>query len=172
MFCNRCGTALDPQQTACPACGQVIPSSTAGGGVQTVSLVERQRLERHLRLLAIFWFVVAFLWLIPSGVLFAVGTVAGVVIPTDQPGAAMARALGPVVLYGIGGAIFLIAALCFAAGWGLLKIRPWARGLAIVLGAISLLHPPFGTALGIYTLWVLLSGNSGAEYDRMAATGS
>ena len=131
---------------------------------------ERERLARHLRVLAICWFVVAFLCLIPSGVLFAIGTVAGVAVPADESRSLLARTLGPLVLYSIGGVAFLIAALCFAAGWGLLKTRPWARGLAIVLGAISLLHPPFGTALGIYTLWVLLSGNSGAEYERMAAT--
>jgi hypothetical protein len=29
--------------------------------------------------------------------------------------------------------------------------------LTIVLSAIELLHVPFGTALGIYGLWVLLS---------------
>jgi uncharacterized membrane protein (DUF2068 family) len=132
---------------------------------------ERERLVRHLHVLAVCWYIVAFLWLIPSGALFAIGTVARVAIPADQPGAAIARALGPLVLYGIGGMIFLIAALCFATGWGLLKTRPWARGLAIVLGAISLLHFPLGTALGIYTLWVLLSGNAGAEYDRMAVSG-
>jgi hypothetical protein len=42
------------------------------------------------------------------------------------------------------------------AGVGLLNLRPWARTLAIVLSALNLLHVPFGTALGIYGLWVLL----------------
>jgi hypothetical protein len=39
---------------------------------------------------------------------------------------------------------------------------------AIVLGILALFHPPFGTALGIYTLWVLLPTESAAEYDRMS----
>ena len=43
------------------------------------------------------------------------------------------------------------------AGWGLLKFRAWARVLTIVLSAIQLLNVPFGTALGVYGLWVLLS---------------
>jgi hypothetical protein len=43
----------------------------------------------------------------------------------------------------------------------------WARMTAIVLGIIALFHPPFGTALGIYTLWVLLPAESAAEYGRM-----
>jgi hypothetical protein len=50
----------------------------------------------------------------------------------------------------------------FAAGWGLLQREPWARSVAVVLGFISLFfNVPFGTALGVYTLWVLLP--SGAE---------
>ena len=41
------------------------------------------------------------------------------------------------------------------AGYGLLTRRPWARILAIVVGILSLLNFPIGTAIGIYTLWVL-----------------
>jgi hypothetical protein len=40
--------------------------------------------------------------------------------------------------------------------------------LAIVLGCIALVHIPFGTALGIYTLWVLLPAESEEEYRRTA----
>jgi ABC-type spermidine/putrescine transport system permease subunit II len=54
------------------------------------------------------------------------------------------------------------------AGWGLYERRSWARILAIVLAFLSLLHPPFGTAIGAYTLWVLLPAASEAEYQRVA----
>ena len=56
-------------------------------------------------------------------------------------------------------AILLLAkaALGFIAGWGLLQDEGWARILALVLGFVSLFtNIPFGTALGIYTMWVLL----------------
>ena len=55
-----------------------------------------------------------------------------------------------------------------AVGVGLLERRSWARVLAIVLGIISLIHMPFGTALGIYTLWVLMPAESEREYRRLA----
>jgi len=42
-------------------------------------------------------------------------------------------------------------------GIGLLKMQPWARIVGIVLAAINLINIPFGTALGIYGLWVLLN---------------
>ena len=62
----------------------------------------------------------------------------------------------------------------FLAGWGLLNRQPWARMLAIILGVISLFfHIPFGTALGIYTLWVLLPAHSEEEYEQYhSAAGS
>jgi hypothetical protein len=42
------------------------------------------------------------------------------------------------------------------AGYGLLTRKPWARVLAIVVGILGLLNFPVGTAIGIYTLWVLM----------------
>ena len=36
-----------------------------------------------------------------------------------------------------------------------IKHRPWARILVLVLEFINLIEIPIGTALGIYTIWVL-----------------
>jgi hypothetical protein len=68
----------------------------------------------------------------------------------------------------IGLAISGFAIAGVIAGWGLLSHTPWARMLAIVLGCISLIHFPFGTALGIYTLWVLIPEGAEAEYQLLA----
>ena len=46
------------------------------------------------------------------------------------------------------------------AGIGLLNFRSWARILAIVISVLDLIHVPFGTALGVYGLWVPLSQGS------------
>jgi hypothetical protein len=37
----------------------------------------------------------------------------------------------------------------------LIKHRSWARILVLILGFINLIEIPIGTALGIYTIWVL-----------------
>jgi hypothetical protein len=50
----------------------------------------------------------------------------------------------------------LFAVLGILGGWGLYTGRSWARVLLLVVGIIWLIRFPFGTALGIYTLWVLL----------------
>lgn len=54
----------------------------------------------------------------------------------------------------------LIAILWGAAhvvvGIPLRRHRSWARMTALMLGSVDLLLLPYGTALGIYTLWILL----------------
>ena len=62
----------------------------------------------------------------------------------------------------------IMGVLGIIAGVGLLARRPWARTMVIVFGCLSLLSFPFGTALGIYTLWVLASSESGRQYREAA----
>jgi hypothetical protein len=71
------------------------------------------------------------------------------------------------MLSGIGFVFLIAAALGLAAGWGLLQRESWARMLAIVMGILNLFDPPFGTAIGIYTLWVLLPTDSEREYRQL-----
>ena len=61
------------------------------------------------------------------------------------------------------------AVLGFIAGWGMLRREPWARIVALVLGFISLFNIPFGTAIGVYTMWVLLPSQAEQEYEAMVA---
>lgn len=42
------------------------------------------------------------------------------------------------------------------AGWGLLKRKSWARILALVIGILNIMSFPIGTAVGMYTVYVLL----------------
>jgi hypothetical protein len=57
----------------------------------------------------------------------------------------------------LGTFILILSLPGIIAGAGLLKYRPWARILTIVLSALNLMNVPFGTILGIYGLWVMLS---------------
>lgn len=56
------------------------------------------------------------------------------------------------------------------AGIGLLKRKSWARLLAIILGILNLLSIPFGTLLGIYTLWVLLKDETVQLFEGTVQT--
>ena len=52
--------------------------------------------------------------------------------------------------------LFLVIGIpSLIAGVGLLKQKGWARTLAIIVAILALASFPIGTAVGIYTLWVL-----------------
>lgn len=56
--------------------------------------------------------------------------------------------------------LILISLPGMFAGIGLLKMQPWGRIVAIIVGVLHILSFPLGTALGIYTLWVLLNAET------------
>ena len=81
---------------------------------------------------------------------------AGAGAGNDQDAAAGALASGGCAA--IGAALFGILSLpSLLAGWGLLKGRSWARILTIILAIFSLPGFPFGTAIGVYALWVMFN---------------
>jgi hypothetical protein len=150
MFCDRCGNNLGEDQNFCPSCGKAVRAFQ--------QRPVQGRVERHVRLLGILWLAISAVRLIPGlFVLAASHSIIGF-LPPDVPGFVPGLIqLGGLLLLGSG-------ILGIAAGWGILTFQPWARMLAIVFGCLSLFEVPFGTALGIYTLWVLLPENSEQEY--------
>ncbi len=68
-------------------------------------------------------------------------------------------AMGVLGLIGLLIALFIGVASIpgIIAGIGLLKLKSWARILAIIVSCLDLFSIPFGTALGVYTLYVLMN---------------
>ena len=58
--------------------------------------------------------------------------------------------------FGVGFINLLFAVPSVVSGIGLLTGKPWGPFLALVASALNLINIPFGTAIGIYGLWVLL----------------
>lgn len=50
------------------------------------------------------------------------------------------------------------------AGVGLMLWKNWARYLTMVLGVLQLFNIPVGTAIGAYSLWVLLQDDTEALF--------
>jgi hypothetical protein len=74
---------------------------------------------------------------------------------------------GPVWLLTAGGvvlALFAIGAL--AAARGLRRLQTGGRLAALVLAIPNLFILPFGTALAVYTFWVLLNNDARREFGR------
>ena len=81
-----------------------------------------------------------------------------------QDGEAMA-VLSIVGLF-VAGLMTVLSLPGVVTGVGLLKYQSWARVLAIILGAINLPAFPLGTALGAYSLIVLLSDETSALFAK------
>ena len=157
MFCNHCGGTLQPAQDFCPSCGRPVVASAPP------ATLARGRVARHLSLLAILWIAMSGFRLLGSGGVFF----AGRFIRRAAFHGPFTSHFFPHLFPMIGGFLFVSALIGFVCGWGLLQKQSWARTLGMVLGAFSLLDPPFGTALGIYTLWVLLPARSEEEFSTL-----
>jgi hypothetical protein len=53
-------------------------------------------------------------------------------------------------------------------GMSLRRQRHWSRVVALVLAAVDTLLLPYGTALGVYAMWVLLSEKGKAAFRHSA----
>jgi hypothetical protein len=118
----------------------------------------------HVKVLAVLFIALSALGVFAALVLMAVfGVGAGIVGAVGDPDAAIAL---PIIGFTGTALVFFMLAISLPGlitGWGLLKFRPWARIVGIVLCAIHLINIPFGTILGVYGLWVLLN----SETERM-----
>lgn len=155
MFCDKCGTALQADQRFCSRCGKEIAGPMLG-------FPQRNRVREHVRLLGIFWLALSALdGLMGVASYIVANTVFSPGIHPDRP-----AFLHPFLSL-IATVVVIKAFAGFVAGWGLLQREPWARTVAVVLAFPSLFfNVPFGTALGIYTLWVLLPAESDEEYEK------
>lgn len=155
MFCDRCGAQLALGQNFCPNCGK----SMAG---PAPLMPTKSRIAGHVRLLAIFWLAISAFRLLPGLAVLVIFGHGEQFLPADVPDFVHG------LVESVGVALIIGAVLGIITAWGLLTRQPWARMLAIVFGCFSLLDLPFGTALGVYTLWVLLPASSEEEYRQMA----
>lgn len=180
MYCDGCGSPFATGAQFCKQCGKrIVGAVPAAGAAQFAPSVTAARtagdgrVGRNINLLAGLWLANGILRLLEVGWLMAFRR-----LMFDggwwQPGGWPFH-FGP---FWMGGLLFGGAALGFFGiihlllAWGLYERQAWARILGIVIGFLALIRFPFGTALGIYTLWVLLPEGSEREYNAIAGVGA
>lgn len=156
---------------------QVVAGPPAYAAYPPAMLAPMPRVRRHLQTLGILWCVFG-LYRVASGLIgmFFLRAVTMRGFGGDWPlGRHFAGPFGPqwmgALLPVVAVATTVAAFLAFLVAYSLLTRRQWGRVLAIIVAILTLIKFPFGTALGIYTLWVLAPSLSGMEYDAIADRG-
>jgi zinc-ribbon domain len=178
MVCQVCGAAIEEGVHFCPKCGaQVAAAQPAYAGYPPASAMPMYRpvprVQRHLQTLGILWCVFG-VYRIVTGLLgmFFFRAVSmhrfGGGWPFDRYGGPFGPPWMSTLLPVIAFVTVVAAALALLVGFSLLTRKPWGRTIAIIIAVLSLMKFPVGTALGIYTLWVLAPAASGTEYDAIA----
>jgi len=166
MFCSGCGRALQPGQAVCPQCNRpVVPLAPPMPGIEFAL----ENYAGKIRILGILWFVYA-----------ALSFVAGFAALTFAH-AFLSHGFGPWMNGHEPHTWFFPAFLPFAwpflvgrsilsaiAAWGLLERAHWGRIVAIVAAILNLFHFfPFGLAMGIATLVILVGARNWMLYDQL-----
>jgi len=157
MFCDKCGAPAQAGQRFCSRCGKEFAGA--------IGFPRRSRVGEHIRLLGIFWLAMSALNAVGAVVLYVLANTLFVRLPELSGEPAATAWLRPFMTV-IATLILIKSAAGFFAGWGLLQREGWARVLTIVLAFFALINIPFGTALGIYSLWVLLPAGADEEYEE------
>ncbi|MFQ5926219.1 MAG: hypothetical protein ACE5MH_02165 [Terriglobia bacterium] len=126
-------------------------------------------MQQHVRILGVlllFWGILAFgIYLLAVVAAGTVGVFLGKLLGISLSESAAL----PALVVTLATVLSLASMLAIVAGVGLLQYREWGRVVALVVCALALLRPPFGTLVGIYGLWVLLSAEGEQHYRQEAA---
>ena len=121
-------------------------------------------IHQHVTILGWVYVIGNALLLMIGGVVFILLTGVGLAVPDP-----VARSILTVVGPAVGLLLAALALPGLAAGYGLVTRKPWARVLAIVVGILGVLNFPIGTAIGLYSLWVLFPSRAADYFDTPAA---
>ena len=88
--------------------------------------------------------IVAFMFIVGAGLIGGLIAEEGIVV-------AIAATLG--ILIAVWTVLLSVPGI--VGGIGLLKYKSWARYLVLVLAVLDLFNIPIGTAIGVYSIWVL-----------------
>jgi len=94
--------------------------------------------------------------------LLRTGSIAPAEIPWDL------MEIVPVILVVVAMVMTIVSIVGIIAGVGVLKMKPWARILLLVISFVNLLRVPLGTVLGAYSIWVLMNDETNRLFGSPA----
>jgi len=169
MYCPNCSQSVLVESKFCSVCGTAVTPSSLLSHPKASPPATNERMSTHVKVLGWVHLVFGFLGCVAGVMAFLILSAVGTrfsglhdfyVLDRYFPAALGFLGLGTL----IGGMALIFSLPGLIAGYGLLKYREWARILTIVLCFLNLLNIPFGTILGAYGLWVLLSSEGERHY--------
>ena len=113
----------------------------------------REDSETHVKIVAWLHIVLSALGLLVTALVFLVFVGIGLLLAASDETAAMG--IFAVIATIVGVFLLLVSVPGLIGGIGLLQRQNWARILVLILSVLQLFNIPFGTAVGIYSLWAL-----------------
>jgi hypothetical protein len=171
MYCSGCGQALAPGQGFCPKCGRPIapPAPPVPGFNFLVDAYAGK-----IKTLGLFWLIYAglnlLLGLMGTAFLHAWMSHWGWSHGPWGDDFPFGPWFGPALVHLALAAVLVRSALALAAGWGLMERAQWGRFVALVAAFLSIFKFPFGTALAIFTLVLLLGYRNNTLYSQLQQT--
>ena len=121
-------------------------------------------MEKHITLVAAFHIAFAALGVFAAIIVFVLMAGSGILSGDPE-----AMTILTIVATAIGTFLIILALPQLIAAIGLLKRKGWARILMLIVAALDLWNIPFGTALSVYTLWVLLHDETAHAFSPKAS---
>jgi hypothetical protein len=122
----------------------------------------------HVKTVGILWIIWGALALF-AGLVIAFILIGAGLIANIESGDAEPLGILTIIAAAFAGFFLILSLPDIIVGIGIMKRKEWARILGFVLAALNLLSIPFGTALGIYTLYVLLSPETQELFSKSNA---
>lgn len=170
MFCQHCGTQIVAGNRFCTKCGQPIIVSPAAVAPRD----PEQALQGHIRIIAVLWTVYSIFrilmagWTIVFSRLFLPMWTQMIPPQANFNFAPFLRMISGIYWFS-GMFAVAVGVLGLWAAWSLWQRDPIGRTVAIIVAFISLISIPLGTALGVYTLVILLPDAAAQRYARLTA---
>jgi hypothetical protein len=113
------------------------------------------KMEKHVKILGALYIALSVPNILAALIVSTIFVGSGI-LSGDPEAMSILNTIGSLISY----FLVIISVPGLIAGFGLLSRKNWARLMAVIMGFINLPNFPFGSAVGLYTFWVLLQDES------------
>jgi len=122
-------------------------------------------MRTHIDLLGLLYVLAGLLsWIVAAAVLTLAGGALSIAWSAADDG--VAARVTAMVFVTVASIVAAWGAANFVVGRAIRRCEPWGRSLGLGLAVVHLFVLPFGTALGVYALWVLVGNETRRAFER------